>query len=809
MTPTKNIPDKAPSPLGLLLQRLRRRLPPRGFFGLALVLILLSALASTDFSPRKRLFLAGEIATSDVMADRSFLFEDSAAARAKREQAKNLQPLVLDLVTAPIEEQRGEVLSLLQALRETDNAEARDALRRRLAEEWGEDFSLASLTALADPKNQAVITDVLLPLAEKTLREGVLQEMRVILPYKGGAILRNLETGEERLFSDATSLQDLKSLELLVSLAVNQQSLPAQSKRALLQFFSRTLRATLIPNYETTASRAAAAEAAVQPVFLQMQRGEILIRQGDRVTVEQQIKMQSLLNRASSRFNENLFLGMSVCSLLMTLGLLFAPSNKPISPMDTRDYVFLAVLVFLFSLTAKGFSLLALELAANSPAFAVGSLAYAVPVTGAAGLAAMIFTTRRYAVTGLLIAFFCTGMSPAGFSGIGLFLFYFLAYMWNTWLINRTYSRQDLVKSVLPLLAGLFALWLGGTFLQGGPYTRYLPEALSLTAHAILSLLLTLALAPVVELVFNYTSRSRLMELLNLEQPLLRDLMLKAPGTYHHSLIVSNMVEAGAKTVGAYSLLAKVAALYHDIGKTLKASYFIENQNSEENPHDKLAPSMSALILISHVKQGVELATQEHLGREVIDIIRQHHGTGLIQYFYQKALQQTDAVPPKEEDFRYPGPRPQSNEAALIMLADAVEASSRTLEDPTPHRLRQHISTIIKTIYATGQLDETELTFRDLDRLADTFSGVLRGIFHHRVSYPEKGAKEKTEAQKAAPGEEPPAAPFRPWPASLPADASPVPAGSSSKPSYAYTSPSGGTNRDSETAFPPVSALPQ
>jgi putative nucleotidyltransferase with HDIG domain len=287
--------------------------------------------------------------------------------------------------------------------------------------------------------------------------------------------------------------------------------------------------------------------------------------------------------------------------------------------------------------------------------------------------------------------------------------------------------------------------------------------------------------------------------------------MLKAPGTYHHSLIVSNMVEAGAKTVGAYSLLAKVAALYHDIGKTQKAAYFIENQGTEENPHEKLAPSMSALILISHVKQGAELAAQEHLGREVTDIIRQHHGTGIIQYFYQKALQQTDAAPPKEEDFRYPGPKPQSNEAALIMLADAVEASSRTLEDPTPHRLRQHISSIITNIYATGQLDETELTFRDLDKLADTFSSVLRGIFHHRVSYPDKAGKDKADAPKAAPAEEPPAARFRPWPTDLPADspkgkpASPVPAGSESSGSAGREN----HGREIEDAFPPVSALPQ
>ncbi|MDR2161017.1 MAG: HDIG domain-containing protein [Desulfovibrio sp.] len=734
----KNIPDRARSSFSLLLQRLVRRLPPRGFFGLALLLILLSALASTDFSPRQNLFLAGEIATADVTANRGFLFEDRTATKARREQVAALQPLVLDLVAAPVEELREEILSLFTELVQAETAEAREAMSLRLRRERGEGFSPASLASLADPRVQAAAAGVLLPLAEKEMQNGVLQEMRLILPYKGGVIVRNLETGEERLYSEHASLPDIKRLEQILSMEIQKTDLNAQAKRALSLLFAETLRATLIPNYETTASRAAAAKAAVQPAFHQVQRGEILIRKGDLVTAEQQLKMQSLIQRSSKRFDGNLFLGMSICALLMISGLQFAPSNKIVSPLDTRDYVFLGIVILLCSLAAKGFALLAQQLAAGSPTFFAGSLAYAVPVTGAAGLAAMIFSARRYVVSALLVAFFCACMSTGGASGIGLFLFYFLAYLWNTWLINRTYSRQDLVKSVLPLLMGLFALWIGSTFLQGGPHTRYLPEALSLVAHAVLSLLLTVALAPVIEMIFNYTTRFRLMEFLNLEQPLLRELMLKAPGTYHHSLIVSNMVEAGAKAVGAHSLLAKVAALYHDIGKISKAAYFIENQNTEDNPHDKLAPSMSALILISHVKQGVELAAQAHLGREVIDIIRQHHGTRIIRYFYRKALQQTDTVPPKEEDFSYPGPRPQSSVAALVMLADAVEASSRTLEEPTPHRLRQHIAAIIKDIYSTGQLDETELTFRDMDKLTDTFSNVLRGIFHHRIAYADK-----------------------------------------------------------------------
>ena len=256
------------------------------------------------------------------------------------------------------------------------------------------------------------------------------------------------------------------------------------------------------------------------------------------------------------------------------------------------------------------------------------------------------------------------------------------------------------------------------------------------------------AVSPIIEMAFRYTTRFRLMELMNLEQPLLQELMVSIPGTYHHSLVVANMVEAGAKAVGANSLLCKVAALYHDVGKLAYPDYFIENQFNGPNRHDKLAPTMSALILGSHVKKGTELAAQHHVGDEIEDIIRQHHGTGLIRFFYNKAKELGEN--PRIEDYCYPGPRPQTREAAIVMLADAVEASSRTLSDPTPARIKNHIDTIIKGIFADGQLDESELTFKDLHKLAESFGRILTGLFHQRIAYPDV-SKKSAEAERPAP----------------------------------------------------------
>jgi putative nucleotidyltransferase with HDIG domain len=244
---------------------------------------------------------------------------------------------------------------------------------------------------------------------------------------------------------------------------------------------------------------------------------------------------------------------------------------------------------------------------------------------------------------------------------------------------------------------------------------------------------------PVIENLFHYTTDIKLLELANLNSPLLRDLMIKAPGTYHHSVVVGNLVEAAAESINANPLLARVSAYYHDIGKASKPLYFIENQGGEENRHDKLTPSMSALILISHIKEGSEQAREKHLGQPIIDIIRQHHGTGLIKFFYERAKKQaeTNGQTVEEKDFRYPGPKPQTREAGIVMLADCVEAASRTLVNPTADRIQGMVQNIINRIFTDGQLDECELTLKNLHEIARSFNRILNGIFHHRIDYPQ------------------------------------------------------------------------
>ena len=242
---------------------------------------------------------------------------------------------------------------------------------------------------------------------------------------------------------------------------------------------------------------------------------------------------------------------------------------------------------------------------------------------------------------------------------------------------------------------------------------------------------------PMLEGLFNVLTDIRLLELSNVNNPLLAQLAIQAPGSYNHSLVVGTLAEEGAKAIGANTLFCRVSAFYHDIGKMNKAEYFVENQRGT-NPHDRLSPSMSALIISSHVKDGIKMAREAGLPEQIIDIIPQHHGTKRMSYFYEKAKRTQDPSlgPVKEEEFRYPGPKPQTREAAIFMLADAVEAAARTIDEPTSNRLQDMIRKVCNSIVLDGQLDACDLTFADLQRIQDAFLRLLVSMYHHRVDYP-------------------------------------------------------------------------
>ncbi len=243
------------------------------------------------------------------------------------------------------------------------------------------------------------------------------------------------------------------------------------------------------------------------------------------------------------------------------------------------------------------------------------------------------------------------------------------------------------------------------------------------------------------ETIFGEITHFTLLELADASsQPLLKRMITEAPGTHHHSFIVSNLSEAAADAIGAHSLLARVGSYYHDIGKMIKPEYFTENQVFSGNKHDDLEPSMSRLVILNHVKEGIELARKYRLNQKIIDFIPQHHGTGLIFYFYQRALEEANGEKIEEENYRYPGPKPQTRETAIVMLADSVEGATRALDEHSPSRVDDIVRKVINNKFIDGQLDECNLTLRDIEVIGSTFSRVLTAMYHGRVKYPDKKA---------------------------------------------------------------------
>jgi len=251
--------------------------------------------------------------------------------------------------------------------------------------------------------------------------------------------------------------------------------------------------------------------------------------------------------------------------------------------------------------------------------------------------------------------------------------------------------------------------------------------------------------------IFGITTSLQLLELARPTHPLFRQLLLKAPGTYHHSILVSNLAESGAEVVGADALLARVGSYYHDIGKTSRPYFFAENQTGEDNPHDSLDPKTSAEIVIGHVLDGVAMATRDGLPDRIIDFIAEHHGTNLATYFFRKASQSDSDNSVREEDYRYPGPRPQSRETAIVMLADSIEATVRASRPSTQAEVERIIRQIINDRLVSGQLDESDLTLRDLDRIRQAFTSILQGVFHPRIQYPDKTIRRKSQESNASP----------------------------------------------------------
>ncbi len=481
----------------------------------------------------------------------------------------------------------------------------------------------------------------------------------------------------------------------------------------------------------------------VLPTRGRVRESQIIIRRYDEVTEERYEMLESLDYAQRERSGDNSWLttvlGRSILVFsAIALFFLYTYLLRPAIFADLRQFTLACIVL---GAVIAGF-LVAGALGGAAP--------YAVPVALASILLTIVFDSRVGSFAAMTLA-------AIG----GLAFGYDFPYTFATLIVGvlAVFSVRDvknrsqiLASAGLVLLAYALVL-VGHELLRADPFSSTFWA--DLVAVAINAALILLA-APVLwgmERVFGVTTDMTLLELSDTNRTLLKKLSMQAPGTFNHSLQVANLAEAAADAIGANALRARVGALYHDIGKMLKPEYFIENQQPGENPHEKLKPSMSALVIAAHVKEGVQLGKEQNLPEVVVDFIASHHGTGLIEFFYRKAQEaEEDPSVVDESDYRYPGPRPQTNEQAIVMLADSVEAASRSLGKPTPRRLESLIDGIVAARVADGQLDESTLTFADLARIKETFHALLCGIYHFRVRYPDQadepadGASEHLEA---------------------------------------------------------------
>jgi hypothetical protein len=361
---------------------------------------------------------------------------------------------------------------------------------------------------------------------------------------------------------------------------------------------------------------------------------------------------------------------------------------------------------------------------------------YLIPTAVAAMLISILFDLKlSLVITVVISTFYGTALD----FNHALFMYSLFGGLAAAYSTRKIRYRWDFFRAMVPVIltyAGFVLLW----HLIGYKFALLeISQNIGLAVlNAILTTFLAMTFVAMFENLFDITTNMTLLELSDMNHPLLKRLSIEAAGTYNHSILVANLAESAAERINANPLLARVGAYYHDIGKIAKPNYFIENQKMDRNIHSKLNPSMSALVISSHVKDGIELARKHKLPMIIQDAITQHHGTSTVSFFYEKAREQDPHNQVQERDFRYPGPRPQSRENAIIMLADSIEAASRSLASSSPKLLRELVKKIIYKKFASSQLDECTLTFQDLHRIIDGFMPVLEGIFHTRIEYPNK-----------------------------------------------------------------------
>lgn len=702
---------------------------------------------------------AGDIAPRTVWATDTYRILDEDLTAEKRREAERGARAVYDFDGAA----QGQAIARLAAAFEGARAvDASASAKGKPAADRAELFAqaagitpgpwLARLDKAGfDPQIERGAVTLLRSLADRRI---VARSDLLAADLEAGIVVRSVSADPVAAGADGPAERVLRGAEAALdidsarSMIAERGTLLIDSERSArrdlaVAIASHALRPNLTYNAAETERRRQRAREGVNEVHVVLQKGRAVVEAGHEVT-EQEAKLLAAM-REQDREQAAIAPLAGFALFLVSgsiLGGVWAFGHRYMKrvPQSARDLAVLGSLVILGLAFAQGAQALAGSLADNGAGLSPSAVRFAVPVAATAIVAALLFGAEGAALVSICTALL-TGLALDG--DLRATIYVFLGSISAAGVLALPQRRSDLLKAGLAAALTQTALVVA--------FGLHDPEGLSSTVglgslamvaalSGVLSGILALGMLPVYES-FGYLTNFKLLELASLGNPLLKELSMQAPGTYQHSVVVGSLAESAAESIGANPLFARVACYYHDIGKMKKPQYFIENQAGGENVHERLTPSMSALVVESHVKDGIEMGLAHGLPRAIVDVIPQHHGTRLISFFYNKAKKHAEEHPDDssevvEGDFRYPGPKPQTPEAGIIMLADGVEAATRSIQEPTPAKVHAMVQKVFGLVQADGQLDECDLSLKDLAVIGAAFEKVLLAIHHRRVSYP-------------------------------------------------------------------------
>ncbi len=570
--------------------------------------------------------------------------------------------------------------------------------------------------------------------------------------YSTGIVVRQINQSlDETLVQDVSRIWSTEyAREFLKYVLNNKRKLNTPKEKRMFDLVSSLVQPNLRMNDDVTRKRIERALGLTRHSLVSLKKGEPIIRRGERVTEQTARLLENVATLVTpTAVVEQFLLIFLVMFLFLSVLFRMDITKKGFWTLSLKDALFFMGIAVLNLLTVKVTFPLMKQF--FDEFHLVLGVEYLIPIS-AGGIIIHLMMGKEAAYTYALMMSVAIGSLLEKSFFFSIWAFTVTASAIQS--IRACKQRTDLYRSgiwsgtVGSLLVVAFSILHTMGFQKVGWSALGVTVGLAFVS-GLLATVITSSLIPLLEAIFGYTTSLKLLELSNFNHSLLLSLMMEAPGTYHHSVIVGSLAEIAADGIKANSLLARVSAYYHDIGKMTKPLYFIENQAPNNNPHDHLSPTMSAKILFSHVKNGVRLGREHNLGHKIIDIIEQHHGTTLAAYFYNKAKRtenkELDAV--TENEFRYPGPKPQSREAAIVMIADACEAATRSITDPTPAKIQSMVSHIIQKRLNEEQFNECDITLSDLKVIEESFTRTLVSLYHHRIQYP----SEKKDSPVAPP----------------------------------------------------------